>query len=79
MSIITDPTLLNRLAEWRRKCTDGTITLEEMRESMRVLRANRMNAAEAAAKSKSGGGKRSAKAKAAPVNAGDLLDQLKGL
>lgn len=78
MSIIQDPELLNKLAEWRRKCTDGTITLEEMRESIRVLRANRVASAEAAAKSKSGGGSRSKKS-ATPVDAGALLDQLGGL
>lgn len=76
MSIIQDPELLNKLAEWRRKCTDGTITLEEMRESVKVLRANRVASAEAAAKSKSGGGK---KKPAEPVNAAGLLDQLSGL
>lgn len=73
---IQDPELLNKLSIWRRKCQDGTITLEEMRESVAALRANRMSSAEAAAKSKSGGKK---KAAAAPVDAGSLLDQLKGL
>lgn len=74
---INDPELLNKLAEWRRKCTDGTITLDEMRESVRVLRGNRMASGEAAAKSKAGGG--GGKKKAAPVDAGSLLDQLNGL
>lgn len=73
---INDPELLNKLAEWRRKCTDGTITLDEMRESVRVLRGNRMASGEAAAKSKAGGG---GKKKATPVDAGSLLDQLNGL
>lgn len=76
MSIITDPELLNKLAEWRRKCADGSITLDEMRESVKFLRANRMASAEAAAKSKAGGKKKSP---AAPVDAGSLLDQLSGL
>lgn len=74
--IINDPSILNKLADWRRKCTDGTITLEEMRESVKVLRENRMASAEAAAKSKSGGKKKKA---AEPVNASDLLTQLGGL
>lgn len=77
MSIITDPELLNKLSEWRRKCADGSITLDEMRESVRALRANRMSTADAAAKSKTGGGKK--KSPAAPVDAGSLLDQLNGL
>jgi hypothetical protein len=47
-----------------------------MREAIKILRANRMSTAEAAAKSKSGGRK---KAPAAPVDAGNLLDQLNGL
>lgn len=71
--LINDPTLLNQIAVWRSKAADGTITLDEMREAIKVLRANRMSTAEAAAKSKSGGKK---KAPAAPINAADLLSQL---
>lgn len=74
--IINDPELLNKLANWRAKAADGSITLEEMRESVKVLRANRMASAEAAAKSKSGSKKKST---AMPVDAGSLLDQLNGL
>lgn len=76
MSIINDPELLNKLSNWRAKAADGSLTLDEMREAIKVLRANRMSTAEAAAKSKSGGRK---KAPAAPVDAGNLLDQLNGL
>lgn len=76
---IQDPDLLNKLSIWRRKCTDGTITLEEMRESVQALRANRMASAEAATKSKSTGGGRKKKTPAAPVDAVSLLDQLKGI
>lgn len=76
MSIITDPELLNKLSTWRSKAADGSLTIEEMREAIKVLRANRMSTAEAAAKSKSGGGSRSKKAPAAPINAADLLSQL---
>lgn len=75
--IINDPELLNKLANWRAKAADGSITLEEMRESVKVLRANRMASAEAAAKSKSGGSRK--KSPAMPVDAGSLLDQLNGL
>lgn len=76
MSIINDPELLNKLSEWRRKSADGTITLDEMREAVKAMRANRMSSAEAAAKSKSTGGK---KKSSTPVDAGSLLDQLNGL
>jgi len=75
--LIQSPELLNQIAEWQRKSADGTITLEEMREAVKVLRANRLSSAEAAAKSKAGGGSR-AKSKV-PVDAGGLLDQLNGL
>lgn len=74
--IINDPTLLNQISVWRTKAADGSITLDEMREAIKVLRANRLSSMEAAAKSKSGGRK---KAPAAPVDAGNLLDQLNGL
>jgi len=74
--IVQNPELLNRIAEWRRKATDGTISLEEMREAIKVLRENRISATAEAAKPKSSRGK---KAPVTPVDAGDLLDQLKGL
>ena len=76
--LIDNPELLNKIGEWRRKCADGSISLDEMREAIKVLRANRMSSAEAAAKSKSSSS-RANKAPAAPVNAGELLDQLNGL
>lgn len=72
--IINDPTLLNKIAEWRRKSADGTITVDELREAMKVLRQNRMSTADAAAASKKSGGKK--KSPAAPIDAADLLSQL---
>ena len=75
MSIIQDPELLNKLSIWRTKAADGSITLEEMREAIKTLRANRMSTAEAASNSKSSGGRKK-KAPAAPINAADLLSQL---
>lgn len=74
MSIITDPELLNKLSQWRMKAADGSITIDEMREAIKHLRANRTSTAEAAAKSKSGGSRK--KTPAAPINAEDLLSQL---
>lgn len=74
MSIITDPELLNKLSTWRARAADGSLTIEEMREAVKVLRANRMSTAEAAAKSTKSGSKK--KVPAAPINAEDLLSQL---
>ena len=53
----------------RAKCVDGTATLEDMKQAIRILRAGRETArfsAESARK----------KAKAAVPNANDLLDEL---
>lgn len=75
MSIITDPELLNKLSTWRARAADGSLTIEEMREAIKILRANRMSTAEAAAKSTKSGS-RSKKTPAAPINAADLLSQL---
>lgn len=72
-TITNDPELLNKLSVWRAKAADGTLSIDEMREAISALRANRMSTAEAAAKSKSGGKK---KTPAAPINAADLLSQL---
>lgn len=74
---IQSPELLNQLKEWQRKASDGTITIDEMREAVKVLRQNRLGAADAAAKSKTGGG--GGRKPKAPVDAGGLLDQLSGL
>lgn len=72
---INDPVLLNKIADWRRKSADGTITTDELREAIKTLRANRISAAEAAAKSKSTKGKKAA----ASISAGDLLTELGNL
>jgi hypothetical protein len=55
---------------WRQKCTNGTITLEEMREAISYLRADRKAASAAAVKTKA--------TKAKP-NSDDLLKELEGL
>lgn len=39
-----DATTINRVAEWRRKMNDGTITLEDMKEAIIVLRQSRSTA-----------------------------------
>lgn len=74
---IQSPELLNKLAEWQRKAADGSISLDEMREAIKALRANRMAAGEAAAKSRASGKKGATKAPLASPT--EMLDLLKGL
>lgn len=62
------PELQSRLAVWRAKAADGTITLEEMRQVVAELRGARLSAGQAPAKS----------AKPKP-DATSLIEQLKGL
>lgn len=59
-----------RISQLRKKALDKTITMEEMREAIVILRQDRVTAAQTSAKSR--------KAKA-PVDAEDLLSQLDGL
>lgn len=61
-----------QLAAWRRKASDGTLTLEEMRRAVDLMRGDRKNSAQAAASSKS----RTAKAKAVVQSADEMLDEL---
>lgn len=56
---------------WQAKSTDGSITPEELREAIIVLREARLSAAQSAGKAKS--------IKKPPVNTDALLDELKGL
>lgn len=44
--------LQQKIATWRMKASEGTLTLEEMREAVLVLRADRVNAQNASAASK---------------------------
>ena len=60
------------IAKWRQKALDGTLTLEEMRQAVDVMRGDRKNAAQASASS----GTRRTKAKAAIPSADDMLDEL---
>lgn len=68
------PELLNQIAQWRQKSTDGTITLDEMREAVKVLRAGRVSAITEAGKVKRAAAGKSTKGPAR--SAGDLLDDL---
>ena len=64
------PELSARIAVWRQKSLDGTITLDEQREALKLMREGRLAAAQSSAASKR------SKAKAAVPNADDLLSEL---
>jgi hypothetical protein len=73
MSLLS-PEMLNKVAEWRAKSAAGTLTLDEMREAIVIMRGNRISAAKTAASSPS------SKAKKGPArSADDLLGELEGL
>lgn len=63
-----------RIQQLRLKALQGTMTLEEVKEGIALLRQGRVQAAETSAKSKS----RSAASKA-PVDSDALLGELGGL
>lgn len=67
------PELQNQINNWRIKAIEGTLTTEEARESIKALRAGRLAAQEASARSKS------RKAKKPVKNADDMLGELEGL
>ncbi len=62
--------LISKIALWRRKAADGTITLEEMNEAILALRQDRRAAAESSATAKR------TTAKAVIPNAEDMLKEL---
>jgi len=70
MSILS-PDSQTKIAEYRRKAANGTLSLEEMREAIRLLRGERMTASTTATASK-----RTAAAKAAIPSGDDLLNEL---
>lgn len=63
------PELAQKVAEWQRKCLDGTITPDDMKEAVLHLRAGRISAAAASAKA------RKPTKDAAPA-AADMLDEM---
>ena len=67
------PETLARIAQLRAKCTEGTATLEEMKEAVKLLRGDRRTAASA------GDGAKRAKAKAVIPSADDMLSELNDL
>jgi hypothetical protein len=70
--MIPDANMINKVQEWRRKFADGTITLEEQKEAILILRQNRNAAGAAAAASKS----KAKKPKGPAKSADDLLSEL---
>jgi len=61
-----------KIANWRIRAAEGTLTLEEMKEAVVFLRAGRLSAANAAATSKR-------KASSAAPSADSMLDELENL
>lgn len=64
------PELQSKIAVWRAKAVNGTLSLEEMKEAIIALRADRVGAAVASDAS------RRKKAKAEIPDANDLLAEL---
>ena len=71
MSAPVSAELQSKIASWRLKAAEGTLTLEEMKEGVAFLRAGRMSAALAAVKSKT---KKTAVAPSADDMLADLGD-----
>ena len=67
------PEVQSKIAEYRAKATAGTLTIEEMRNAIILLRGNRTLAAQQVKSS------RSKSAKAPARSADDLLGELGGL
>lgn len=65
--MIMSPEMVEKISIWRRRAIEGTLTPEEMREAILVLRQNRKTSSTAAARSR---------AKSAIVSADDLLGEL---
>lgn len=71
------PELINKLAIWRAKAADKTITMDEMKEAIIALRGSRKQAVEAAAAGRTRAS--GAKAKPSDKSVDDMLGELEGL
>lgn len=71
--MIPSPELQAKIASWRAKAVDGTITKEEMQEAILLMREGRRGAAIASEKSAA---TRVTKAKAVVPTAEDMLKEL---
>jgi hypothetical protein len=72
MSIVT-PEMSMKIAAWRQKVAEGTLTLDDMKEAIVYLRAGRVNAQNASAASKR------KKAIVAIPSAADMLSDLENM
>ena len=70
------PDISAKVQLWRQKAREGTLTQDEMREAIEILRQGRTGAAATSAASRTR--KATAKAKS-NVNSDDLLSELDGL
>ncbi len=73
MTVAQTPELQAKIAGWRQKAIDGTLSVEEMKEAIIALRGDRLSAAHASEASKR------KTAKAVIPSANDLLAELEGL
>lgn len=64
------PEVTSKLAHWRQKALDNTLTQDDMKEAIRIMRGDRVGASIASAKS------RTSRAKAEIPSADDLLSEL---
>lgn len=67
------PELQSKIASWRLRAAEGTLSLDEMKEGVRLIRGDRMSAASAAATAK----RTKSKIEAPPAD--DMLGELAGL
>lgn len=70
---LPSPEVQSRIAVLRARALDGSITIEDMKEAINLMRADRKGAAIASATSKA------KTAKTAVPNVSDLLDEIGGL
>ncbi len=75
MTFAQSPELQAKLASWRLRAAEGTLTLEEMKEAIKFLRQDRVSAGRAAATTAS----KRKKAFAEIPAADDMLADLEGL
>lgn len=70
MTSPVSPELQAKIARWREKAIDGTLSQEDMKEAILALRGDRMRALSASETSKRG------RAKAQIKSADEMLDEL---
>ena len=69
-------TIMSNIQLWRAKSSDGTITLEEMRDAIAAIRKERVDAGAKSAVAKERKTSTATKAKAAPIDSDALLGEL---